>query len=123
MSTYTAANLSVATVVLAVAVFVQLPPAQSMPILDRAVSSASADAISATSPIVKAEANNGVGGNSGDPGTPAYAIGQADMQRRAYRNGYGQGGYGRGGAQPGTYGQPYYAPRRSGWCYYHPYQC
>ena len=44
--------------------------------------------------------------------------------RAAWSGQYGQRGPGYGGYYGGgRYGSPYYAPRRSDWCYYHPYQC
>ena len=104
----------VATMVMGAALG-QASPGQAMPILSSATNANPPGGLPAQGFLLKVQHDADLS-NSGSPGTPAYAIGQADARRRAYGGAYG-GGWGRG-----PYGAPY-APRRGAWCYNHPYQC
>jgi hypothetical protein len=97
-------------IVLAVAAAGALSPGQAMP-----------GATSADEPALLLEVNEGGSTLPGDPGTPAYRQGQADI-RGGYPS-YAPAPYARGhyGRQRNPYAPG--APRPNYWCYAHPYLC
>jgi hypothetical protein len=101
-------TLGAAAMLVTLAVQASTAPAMSMPI---PIASGTAMGLARMPElIVRAEHD--------EQGIERYLDGQAAWyaQHGIDRPGYG-GYYGR------SYGSPYYAPRRSEWCYYHPYQC